>query len=638
MTTSLDERALALQSAVAGQWSIEREIGRGGMGTVYLARDVALDRPVAIKLLHADLAADAAERQRFLAEARTAARLAHPHIVPIYDVGTRAELVWFVMGYVDGETAGQRLRREGPLPPADVERLAREIGWALSAAHAHGVLHRDVTIENILLERQTGRALLVDFGIAASLENTDGIALVGSPEYIAPELLQGVPPSPASDLYALGVSLWTLLAGRVPFTGATITDILLAHVRDPAPSIESAAPGTPRPLRRAVEAALAKDPAARPANGEAWLAALSRADVATDWLDTPLARWLHHGRSVRPFYALAASLTGMVVAAGVGANAFNGWPSVELLAVFFGTAAVIHLGSTARTIRNVGRAGYRPADMRVALDAELIRRDRRGIVPASLLGRVVRDLTWLAALGIVALTAVLAMDLVRLNSIGPGWWALFWIVYDTFEWLWIAFWTGLAFGFLIPALRDHPRSLSWRVRQRVWGSSIGRVVFRIATVGVSRRHAPDSTLHRPTEMMLGLGIEEMHAAMPTPQRKALSDLPRVAARLQRRIGELREVLRTVEEHGPVAEPETIALRDRLASQQQDALTALERLRRELARLTQQGGITGPLTERLQAARQAEATLLTELGAARGIRRLLGGGTTGATPPTPATAG
>ena len=180
---------LALQTVLAGEYSLQRELGRGGMGVVYLARDVHLDRDVAIKVLPPDVALSPGSRERFLREARTAAGLSHPHIVPIHRVGEAGGFVFFVMAFVDGETLGERLRTKGPLPPADATRILREVAWALAYAHGRGVVHRDVKPDNILLETGTGRALVTDFGIAQAAGN-DGTAdasIAGTVQFMSPE-------------------------------------------------------------------------------------------------------------------------------------------------------------------------------------------------------------------------------------------------------------------------------------------------------------------------------------------------------------------------------------------------------------------------------------------------------------------
>src|SRR5687767_6356445 len=238
----MDALFLAFQEALVGRCSLERELGRGGMGVVYLAREVRLDRPVAIKLLPPELAAQASLRERFLREARTAARLSHPYIIPIHSVDEIGGFVFYVMAYVDGETLADRVRARGALPANAVTRVMREVAWALAYAHAQQVVHRDVKPANIMLERGTERALVMDFGIAQhrpvastadpSLRYAPGGALalamtavtgpnevLGTPEYMSPEQACGETVDGRSDLYALGIVGWFALTGTLPFTG-----------------------------------------------------------------------------------------------------------------------------------------------------------------------------------------------------------------------------------------------------------------------------------------------------------------------------------------------------------------------------------------------------------------------------------
>src|SRR5690349_17633457 len=211
---------LELQSALAGEYSLQRELGRGGMGIVYLARDVQLDRDVAIKVLPMNLARLTSARERFVQEARTAAGLSHPNIVPIHRVGEADGFVFFVMSYVEGETLGERLRTQGPLPPAEAARVLREVAWALAYAHGRGIVHRDIKPDNILLEAGTGRAMVTDFGIAhgggQGSDASDFGKLMGTAHFMSPEQGANKPLDGRSDIYSLGVVGYLALSGRLP--------------------------------------------------------------------------------------------------------------------------------------------------------------------------------------------------------------------------------------------------------------------------------------------------------------------------------------------------------------------------------------------------------------------------------------
>ena len=277
----------SLGEALRGQFRIERELGRGGMGVVYLAHDERLDRMVALKVLPAALAAEPHTRERFLREARTAARLAHPNIVPVYRADEAGGSAYFAMAYVDGESLADRVRDRGPLPPADAVPILRDVAWALAYAHARGVVHRDVKPENILLERAAERGarrtLVTDFGIAhhtardAAERLTQDGHLLGTLHYMSPEQVNGDPLDGRSDLYALGVVAYYVLSGRVPFDGLAGPAVLVAHATKPAPPLRRVALDVPAALAAVVDRCLAKAPADRFATGEALAEALEEA-------------------------------------------------------------------------------------------------------------------------------------------------------------------------------------------------------------------------------------------------------------------------------------------------------------------------------------------------------------------------
>ena len=260
-----------LRAALAGRYTVERELGRGGMAVVYLARDVKHDRLVAVKVLRPEVSTSLGPG-RFLQEISVAARLAHPHIVPLHDSGEAGGLLYYVMPFVDGETLRARLDREHRLAPADAVRLAREVADALDYAHQQGVVHRDIKPENILLE--AGHAVVTDFGIARAIRaagsriTTAGFAL-GTPEYMSPEQAAGESTVDGrSDVYSLGCVLFEALAGRTPF-GGDPRRVMAQHVGTPIEAIRSVAPATPPGVAAALERSLAKAPEERfPTAGE----------------------------------------------------------------------------------------------------------------------------------------------------------------------------------------------------------------------------------------------------------------------------------------------------------------------------------------------------------------------------------
>lgn len=282
---SLHDRVVA---AIGNQYQVEGEIGRGGMSVVYRARDLRLNRMVAIKVLPPELAHDPAVGSRFTREAQTSAQLAHPNIVPIYDVGERDGIAYFVMGLISGDNLAELLARHPRRPVDEVRRIVAEIADALSYAHLRGVIHRDVKPDNILLDADSGRAMVTDFGIARAVEGGTRLTLtgiaVGTPTYMSPEQAVGERDVDGrSDIYSLGVLAYQMLTGRVPFVAGNSMALLLKHVNERPRPIADLRPEAPKPLSEVIERALMKAPEDRWPTAAAMREALSTDAVASSW-------------------------------------------------------------------------------------------------------------------------------------------------------------------------------------------------------------------------------------------------------------------------------------------------------------------------------------------------------------------
>jgi len=282
MTDQLDR----LETALADRYTIEREIGRGGMATVYLAQDLKHGRPVALKVLLPELAATIGG-ERFLQEIRLTANLQHPHILPLYDSGEADRLLFYVMPNIEGESLRDRLKRETQLPVEAALRIAEQAASALDFAHRHDVIHRDIKPENILLHE--GEAMVADFGIALAVKAAGGERLtetglsIGTPEYMSPEQVAGERNLDArSDIYSLACVLFEMLAGQPPFTAATAQAVLARHVTDPAPAITTVRPSVPAPVAAAIAKALGKAPADRFSSASTFAEALRAEGLETD--------------------------------------------------------------------------------------------------------------------------------------------------------------------------------------------------------------------------------------------------------------------------------------------------------------------------------------------------------------------
>lgn len=288
-----------IKRAVAHRFEIERMLGHGGMGAVYLARDIQLDRPVALKVLPAELARQSEVRERFLRETRTAAAFSHPNIVPVFSIESHEDLLAYSMGFVEGETLAERVSRSGAFSVKEVIRIMQDIGYALAYAHGRGVVHRDIKPDNIMIERATGRALLMDFGISRLARSTSesvaaGSALtrvgevVGTPQYMSPEQAAGDMLDGRSDVYSLGLTAWFALTGKCAMDAESTQKVLVKQLTETVPPVTSLRADVPMELAGVIETCTMKEPDSRFATAEALVEALDSSGLRIEEAPLPI--------------------------------------------------------------------------------------------------------------------------------------------------------------------------------------------------------------------------------------------------------------------------------------------------------------------------------------------------------------
>jgi serine/threonine-protein kinase len=611
--TSPTSEFLALEAAVAGRYVLQRELGRGGMGVVFLAREVALDRPVAIKLLPPALAASPDLRARFLLEARTAAQLAHPHIVPIHAVEEHGDLVFFVMAYVAGRTLADHVRHEGPLAPDAVARIMQEVAWALAHAHEAGVVHRDIKPENILLERGSGRALVADFGIArvaASTPVTGAGRMLGTVQVVSPEQAAGEPVDGRSDLYSLGATAYFALTGRYPFQGDDARRLLAQHMTLPAPPVASLRRGVPAALAAAIDRCLVKTPAARFPTAGALADAVGVTREATGVPEVLR-------RVVREISAFGVDITGYATLAGVafltqlfiGGRDFMGFGHVYTIAIALVLVSLTALRgmSAARLVREAAAEGWTDLDLARAIEREARRRSAAEPAPRPGLGA--SALIYAAGFGAV-LWFWMGPKLAALGTMeGPL------AVLIELAGFILPVALGRWFGARLEAPRDGKAGLFTRFIARFKG----RVLFWAARF---RRPAVDAAADRPTEVVLAEAARDVLRALPDAERRRLvavdqllGNLEGDAAALRRRLDGLDDAAARV---GDAQAPRRAAVlreleeaRGETAARLATAVTAIENVRLELLRLRAGLATADSLTENLAALRQLEARVDAE---------------------------
>jgi TolB-like protein/Tfp pilus assembly protein PilF/tRNA A-37 threonylcarbamoyl transferase component Bud32 len=371
-----------LQSALTDRYGIEREIGRGGMATVYLAEDLKHHRSVALKVLHPELAAVLGP-ERFLREIELCARLTHPHILPLHDSGEAGGSLYYVMPYVEGESLRERLTREKQLPVDDALRITREVADALDYAHSHGVLHRDIKPENILLE--AGHAVVADFGIARAIDHASGEKLtetgvtLGTPAYMSPEQAAGEKDLDGrSDVYSLACVLYEMLAGQPPFTGPTIESVVHQHLSAEPRPVTVLRAAVPAAVDRALVRVLAKTPADRFRTAAEFAAALApggeRAEVAGAVGDTASI-------AVLPFANLGGDPDNEYFSDGLAEDIIDALTQVPGLRVMARTSAFAFRGKE-QDVRKIGaelnvahilEGSVRRAGSRLRVTAQLVK-------------------------------------------------------------------------------------------------------------------------------------------------------------------------------------------------------------------------------------------------------------------------
>src|SRR3954462_4046509 len=287
---------------LSGRYRLDAQVGSGGMSTVYRAFDSTLERRVAIKLMHRDIAADSDQLERFRREARAVAQLSHPHIVGVIDAGEEDGRPYIVFEYVEGETLKDRIRRMGRLPVAEAIAYAIEIARALGAAHARHIVHRDVKPQNVLIDEE-GSAKVTDFGIARSLDDDEGLTadgrVLGTTDYVSPEQALGHDVNGQSDIYSLGVALYEMLVGDVPFHGENQVAVAMKHVREDLPDVQTRRPEVSAGLAAILDRMTDKDPARRYPDAHA---------VVEDLEDALAGEAARSGRSTGEATAVIATL------------------------------------------------------------------------------------------------------------------------------------------------------------------------------------------------------------------------------------------------------------------------------------------------------------------------------------------
>jgi len=584
---------------------------------------------VALKLLPPEMAARPGLKERFLQEARTAARLSHPNIVPIYAVDEVGPFVFFAMAYVEGGTLGDRIRDRGPLSNAEAVRLLREVAWALGYAHLKEVVHRDVKPENILLEEGSGRALVTDFGIALVAQEADGedpTEVLGTAEFMSPEQASGGEVDARSDIYSLGCVGFFALSGKFPFSGESPAAILGQHLAQPAPRLASVAPQVPPGVAAGLDRCLRKDPAQRFSSGEALADALSPDTQLDRELPLPVRVFIKQTRDFET--TLAWCGLGLFISGPTLLLAGISWGSLGLaieMALVVAALTGLPVVQLVRQARRLLSSGFTLEDATHALVQDVVRKNEEFRFQVgqrvTWMDRVVRGLK-LGGFGVGGLSVAATFMISPDYAILIPW----------------AFNVGLT-GALFQEVRVRGRGDVMGERWlRFLKGKAGKWLFKLGGLKLRRVAPAVSGVHRPTEVAIGLAADRLFEELPKETRKGLKGLPETvkaleddAQAMRRQVAELDAVLAEIGDDDPVrtgAEERARvragveATRDVAQGKLREAVAALETIRLGLLYMHAGSGTVESMTMELEAARGLSDDMENLLAGHREVERIL----------------
>ncbi|MBL0937605.1 MAG: serine/threonine protein kinase [Gemmatimonadaceae bacterium] len=521
-----------LRSTVGHRFSIERALGQGGMGTVYLARDKQLDRHVALKVLPAEFAQQHDLRERFLRETRTAAGFSHPNIVPVFSIEAHGDLLAYSMGLVEGETLAELVTRTGPMSVRDVVRVLQDVGYALAYAHGRGVVHRDIKPDNIMIERATGRALLMDFGISRSVQAapaepsgaTGALTrvgeVVGTPEFMSPEQASGDTLDGRSDLYSLGLVAWFALTGSSAMRGESTHKVLVKQLTEPVPPVASHRPDVPPTLADVVDRCVRKDPTERFASAEALVDALDSAALRGVEIPLPIRLFAQELAQV----SLVVGFIAMLLPLGYAVQTMRGAGNLDVILPLVLVAAIVwgRLAQTVQQARRLFSRGFTIdavqngfAALRAERDAE---RAQLRAIPA-VIARRRKQIVLFAALILVSFALrQWVIDTMRTET-SPGWFAV------SMPGVIILYCVYIMRGISIVGLIRSPLrpTIGERLFGLAWGTPIGAGILRLMSIGV---RAPNTV---GVTVPVSAPAPRIEAAPTTPSAPVSTLESRVAA-------------------------------------------------------------------------------------------------------------